>query len=62
MEECANNTRFLTNYTRVKVSRRISVSKQKILVVDDDPVIAVLMEEYLTAHGYETEVISSGTE
>src|SRR3989338_907957 len=34
----------------------------KILVVDDDPVIGTLVNEFLTAHGHEIEVLNSGEE
>ena len=34
---------------------------KKILVVDDDPVIAILVNEYLSAYGHEIETLSSGT-
>lgn len=35
---------------------------QKILIVDDDPVVRLLMEECLSAHGFEVESLPSGHE
>lgn len=34
----------------------------KILVVDDDPVIGLLVNDFLTAYGHDIEVINSGSE
>ena len=33
---------------------------KRILIVDDDPVIRVLIEEFLQSHGYEVKVVDSG--
>lgn len=35
---------------------------KRILVVDDDPVIRVLIEEYLSNQGYEVMVVADGSE
>ncbi|MCH7596585.1 MAG: response regulator, partial [Planctomycetes bacterium] len=41
----------------------MSVSKpQRVLVVDDDPVVRLLLQKHLTADGYETICASSGAE
>ncbi|MEZ4754510.1 MAG: response regulator [Bdellovibrionota bacterium] len=33
---------------------------KRILIVDDDPVIRVLIEEFLQSHGYDVSVVESG--
>ena len=33
---------------------------QKVLVVDDDPVVRILVSEFLSAQGYEVNAVSSG--
>jgi len=35
---------------------------KKILVVDDDPVVGILVNEYLSAHGFDIEVLTNGTD
>lgn len=35
---------------------------KRLVVVDDDPVIRMLVSEYLNAHGHELTVLESGTE
>jgi DNA-binding response OmpR family regulator len=39
-----------------------SCVNKKILIVDDDPVIRVLIEEYLTNQGYDVRVVADGIE
>jgi DNA-binding response OmpR family regulator len=36
--------------------------RKKILIVDDDPVVRVIMDEYLSASGYDVQTVSGGTE
>jgi len=38
------------------------VMSKKVLVVDDDPVVRLLVTEYLSSQGYNVEVVESGTE
>jgi two-component system, OmpR family, response regulator VicR len=37
------------------------MSNKKVLVTDDDPVVRVLVTEFLTCNGYEVETLDSGS-
>jgi signal transduction histidine kinase/CheY-like chemotaxis protein len=49
-----------TFWFELPAARRGATGSGRVLVVEDDPAAASLMAEYLTADGYEVEIVASG--